>query len=74
MLGYYVVDNFEPKKMELMMHDGSIEVTAKAVHDMLSVPNGGKSIISLEPRASDDLFIKYWKAQFQTNDIRPNDY
>ncbi|GKD21560.1 hypothetical protein Tco_1223263 [Tanacetum coccineum] len=73
MLGYYVVDNFDPEKMELMLHDGSIEVTAKAVHDMLGVPNGGKSIMSLEPRASDDPFIKDLKAQFQTSDIRPND-
>ncbi|PWA36652.1 hypothetical protein CTI12_AA597780 [Artemisia annua] len=73
MLGYYVVDKFDPEKMELMLHDGSIEVTAKAVHDMLGVPNGGKSIMSLEPRASDDPFIKDWKAQFQTSEIRPND-
>nr|GEU65248.1 RNA-directed DNA polymerase, eukaryota [Tanacetum cinerariifolium] len=73
-LGFYVIDNFYTETNVLSLTDSSILVTSELVNDILGIPMRGCSIESLEPRASDDPFIKEWLSQFgEKTEIRPND-
>ncbi|PWA48886.1 hypothetical protein CTI12_AA488630 [Artemisia annua] len=63
-LGFYVLENFHPKSMELRLERGSIKVTRQKVHDMLGVPMGSRKLNEMEPREWDDEFITRWEQQY----------
>nr|GFB70925.1 ulp1 protease family, C-terminal catalytic domain-containing protein [Tanacetum cinerariifolium] len=73
-LGFYVIDNLDTETNVLSLTDSSILVTLESMNDILGISIGGSSIESLEPRKTDDPFIKEWFSQFgEKNEIRPND-
>ncbi|PWA99412.1 hypothetical protein CTI12_AA009070 [Artemisia annua] len=63
-LGFYVLEKFHPKSMELRLERGSIKVTRQKVHDMLGVPMGSRKLNEMEPREWDDEFITRWEQQY----------
>ncbi|PWA85217.1 hypothetical protein CTI12_AA135790 [Artemisia annua] len=76
-LGRYVVKNFDEKTCRLKLADEkSIEATVSKVHDLLGIPIGGVSLLSLETRPVEDKFEEVWKSQFEPKKhkkIRVND-
>lgn len=72
-LGFYVVDRFDEKKMEIRLENGSIKITKDSIHDMLGVPNGGDELHSLQGTETDDTILKEWKKQYGKTLIRPAD-
>ena len=44
------------------INEGSIHVNADKVHDMFGLPNGGRSLLSLDekPKWSKDLVTQNW--------------
>lgn len=76
-LGRYVVQNFDEKSCCLMLeNEKSIEATVSKVHDLLGIPVGGVSLLSLEPRPVGDEFEEVWKSQFlpkKFKKVRVND-
>ncbi|KAJ9553673.1 hypothetical protein OSB04_017718 [Centaurea solstitialis] len=72
-LGYYVVDRFDEKKMEIRLENGSIKITKDSIRDMLGVPNGGVELKSLQGTETDDTILKEWKKQYGKTLIRPAD-
>ncbi|KVI05140.1 hypothetical protein Ccrd_016529 [Cynara cardunculus var. scolymus] len=72
-LGFYVVDRFDEKKMEIRLENGSIKITKDLIHDMLGVPNGGVELHSLQGTETDDTILKEWKKQYGKTLIRPAD-
>ena len=63
-LGYYVLEHFHPKSMELRLERGSIKVTRQKIHDMLGVPMGRRKIDEMEPREWNDEFVIRWEQQY----------
>lgn len=76
-LGRYVVENFDAETCRLKLEgDKYIQATVSKVHELLGIPIGGKSLLSLETRAVDDDFENVWFSQFEgksAKQIRVND-
>ncbi|PWA34558.1 hypothetical protein CTI12_AA617900 [Artemisia annua] len=76
-LGRYVVENFDEKTCRLKLeNEKSIEATVSKVHDLLGIPIGGVSLLSLETRPVEDEFEEVCKSQFETKKfkkVRVND-
>ncbi|PWA82400.1 ulp1 protease family, C-terminal catalytic domain-containing protein [Artemisia annua] len=76
-LGRYVVENFDEKSCRLMLeNEKSIEATVSKVHDLLGIPIGGVSLLSLETRPVEDKFEDVLKSQFEPKkfkQVRVND-
>ena len=75
-LGRYVVKNFDEKTCRLKLeNERFIEVTVSTVHDMLGIPIGGESLLSLPTRSVEDKFEDVWKSQFSKKfkEVKVND-
>ncbi|PWA54209.1 hypothetical protein CTI12_AA422990 [Artemisia annua] len=65
-LGRCVVKNFDAETCRLNLEDGkSIEATVTKVRELLGIPIGGDSLLSLETRPVEDDFENVWIRQFQ---------
>ncbi|PWA46217.1 hypothetical protein CTI12_AA510700 [Artemisia annua] len=76
-LGRYVVENFDAETCRLKLeHERLIEATVTKVHELLGIPIGGQSLLSLKTRPVGDDFEKVWVGQFEgksAKQIRVND-
>ncbi|PWA99037.1 hypothetical protein CTI12_AA013040 [Artemisia annua] len=76
-LGRYVVEYFDEKTCRLKLeNEKSIEATVSKVHDLLGIPIGGVSLLSLETRPVEDKFEEVWKSLFEPEkfkQVRVND-
>ena len=76
-LGRYVVENFDPQTCELMLGgEKRIQATVNKVHELLGIPIGGETLLSLEKRPVGDDFERVWVGQFESKtakQIRVND-
>ncbi|PWA93030.1 hypothetical protein CTI12_AA075780 [Artemisia annua] len=71
-LGFYVVDNFDPKNMEIKMARHSLVITRQSIGEMLGINNEGLDILE-EEKTNDEEMIKNWTEQFEKEDITPSD-
>ncbi|CAH9076699.1 unnamed protein product, partial [Cuscuta europaea] len=74
-LGYWVVENFDPKKCSLVLLDGSIvRITEEDVARVLGFPLGGKKIVQ-KKKNEDCALLQEWRAIFDKEDykISPSD-
>ncbi|PWA41698.1 enoyl-ACP reductase 2 [Artemisia annua] len=76
-LGRYVVHNFDAETCRLKLErERFIEVTVTKVHELLGIPIGGQSLLTLETRPVGDDFEKVWLGQFEgksAKQLRVND-
>ena len=76
-LGRYVVENFDAETCELRLEgEKCIQATVNKVHELLGIPIGGETLLSLETRPVGDDFEKVWFGQFESKSakqIRVND-
>ncbi|GJU63068.1 C2 calcium-dependent membrane-targeting protein [Tanacetum coccineum] len=70
-LGFYVVDNFDEKTMEITLENASIEITMDSIADMIGIINKGVDILDIDI-AKDEEMIKNWEDQFGTKKFTPN--
>ncbi|KAI7739906.1 hypothetical protein M8C21_029308 [Ambrosia artemisiifolia] len=71
-IGYFVVDSFDPKSMELTLPNGSIQITVELIHHIYRIPHGGTPVNSLVVNDSAKECYHVWKSQF-VKDIRASD-
>ncbi|GKC32114.1 hypothetical protein Tco_1039408 [Tanacetum coccineum] len=62
-LGFYVVDNFDDKTMEIKMENASLMITMESIADMIGIINKGVDIFA-EDVVKDAQMIKNWEDQF----------
>ena len=76
-LGRYVVENFDAQTCELRLGgEKRIQATVNKVHELLGIPIGGETLLSLETRPVGDDFERVWVGQFESKtakQIRVND-
>ena len=76
-LGRYVVENFDPQTCELMLGgEKRIQASVNKVHELLGIPIGGETLLSLEKRPVGDDFETVWVGQFESKNakqLRVND-
>ncbi|GJY70414.1 hypothetical protein Tco_0474117 [Tanacetum coccineum] len=60
-LGFFVIDNFDEKKMEIQLEHASIEITLELI-DIMDVDID-----------KDEEMLKNWEEQFGTKKVTPND-
>nr|KAJ0188508.1 hypothetical protein LSAT_V11C900499290 [Lactuca sativa] len=71
-IGYYVVNNFDPKHMVLNVDHGEIPINRQLIHDMLGLPLGNTNINSLKLTPAEDKTVDLWSAHFKSeNNVRP---
>lgn len=63
-LAHYVVDNFDPDKMEIKVENGSIKIDEMAIHRLLGIPCEGLQIHKMEPFDSMAYEVKEWRARY----------
>nr|GEY67937.1 hypothetical protein [Tanacetum cinerariifolium] len=62
-LGFYVVENFDEKTMEIKMENASLMITMESIADMIGIINKGVDIF-VEDVVKDARMIKNWEDQF----------
>lgn len=70
-LGFFVVDNFNPESMEIILKKGVIKIIKEDVHDAIGVPMGAVNLMSFQRDGFDESILEEWRAQFLRVDIRP---
>lgn len=72
-IGYYVVDNFDEKKMEINLENGEkIKITKDVVHEMLGIPKGKQDLYALPTQEKLCKENEKWKGKHPKN-ITPAD-
>ncbi|KAJ0693157.1 hypothetical protein HanPI659440_Chr15g0594021 [Helianthus annuus] len=71
-LGYFVVDSFDPKSMELRLPNGCIQITVELIHHIYRIPHGGTPVSSLVVKETAKECYRIWQSQF-VKVIRPSD-
>ncbi|GJW90027.1 hypothetical protein Tco_0167580, partial [Tanacetum coccineum] len=71
-LGFYVVDNFDDKKMEIQLEQTSIEINMELIADVIGIINKGVDIMDVDI-VKDEEMLKNWEEQFGTKKVTPND-
>ncbi|GKA62782.1 hypothetical protein Tco_0762301, partial [Tanacetum coccineum] len=62
-LGFYVVDNFDDKKMEIQLEHTSIEINMELIADVIGIINKGVDIMDVDI-VKDEEMLKNWEEQF----------
>lgn len=63
-IGFYVVDQFNPVKMEIKLRNSSIVITKQLIGEILGIRNEGRDIMD-EVIEKDEGLISNWMQQFQ---------
>lgn len=63
-IGFYVVDQFNPEKMEIKLSNSSIVITKQLIGEILGIRNEGRDIMD-EEIEKDEGLIASWLQQFQ---------
>ncbi|GJX05749.1 hypothetical protein Tco_0193681 [Tanacetum coccineum] len=69
---FYVVDNFDDKKMEIQLEQTSIEINMELIADVIGIINKGVDIMDVDI-VKDEEMLKNWEEQFGTKKVTPND-
>lgn len=64
-LRFYVVDNFDEKKMELSLEKGKIKITKDLIYDMLGIPKGEIQLFEIESKK--DKRKDAWRKKYPKN-------
>ncbi|KAI3810216.1 hypothetical protein L1987_19827 [Smallanthus sonchifolius] len=64
-LGHYVVDKFDPERMEINLGNVQINVDNESVHQLLGIPNGGKKLTSLTYKKKLEGNVKSWRNLYE---------
>ena len=72
-LGFYVIDNFDPVKMEIKLKDGALPVNSKVISEMLGLKDEGVDIMTNDVVGNEEM-IQNWKNQYSMleKDISPS--
>ncbi|PWA56114.1 hypothetical protein CTI12_AA428850 [Artemisia annua] len=72
-LGFYVIDKFDPEKMEIKLKDGALPVNSKVISEMLGLKDEGVNIMTTEVVGNEEM-IETWKNQYSMDekDISPS--
>ncbi|KAI3775811.1 hypothetical protein L1987_45565 [Smallanthus sonchifolius] len=72
-LGHYVVDKFDPERMEINLGNIQIKVDNESVHQLLGIPNGGKELTSLTYKKKLEGNVKTWRNLYEEKYVAPPD-
>ncbi|MFS7914176.1 hypothetical protein Hanom_Chr02g00150321 [Helianthus anomalus] len=67
----YVVERFNPSKMEINLPCGNIIVNVEAIHKLLGIPRTSVNLSSLPNLAEMDEAIRRWKDRFPGRYVLP---
>ncbi|MFS7914152.1 hypothetical protein Hanom_Chr02g00150041 [Helianthus anomalus] len=67
----YVVERFNPSKMEISLPCGNITVNVEAIHKLLGIPRTSVNLSSLPNLAEMDEAIRRWKDRFPGRYVSP---
>lgn len=68
-LGYFVVDSFDEKRMQMKLKWGMIKISQQSVFEIIGDPIGGKPIESLEIPKEEDEVVEAWRKQFEKKEM-----
>ncbi|KAI3825567.1 hypothetical protein L1987_07058 [Smallanthus sonchifolius] len=72
-IGHYVVDKFDPERMEINLGNVQIKVDNESVHQLLGIPNGGKELTSLTYKKKPEGNVKSWRNLYEEKYVAPPD-
>ncbi|KAL4581967.1 hypothetical protein LXL04_006501 [Taraxacum kok-saghyz] len=64
---YKLVDCYDPSTNQLVLNEGSIEMTKQLIHEVLGLPKGGLLIRELEACEDSTKTISEWKSQYKND-------
>ncbi|KAF5805714.1 hypothetical protein HanRHA438_Chr05g0222121 [Helianthus annuus] len=73
MLGHYVVDRLDTKRMCIDIENASIKITKEAIHTLIGVPIGGLMLVKNSDPKENKNVSKVWKNVYGKSDISPSD-